>query len=95
VESAAKVAEFMQDWDGVVFSAYVVTYCKKWRDLQRRYQRDTALIKYIRDIWLPLKEHFMALWVDEHLHLGATQTSWVEGFHAVLKQLLDVSLLFL
>jgi hypothetical protein len=33
----------------------------------------------------------MAPWVDEHLHLGATETSRVEGYHAVLKKTLSVS----
>ncbi len=33
----------------------------------------------------------MAPWVNEHLHLGVIETSSVEGFHAVLKQVLSVS----
>jgi hypothetical protein len=45
--SATKVTEFMENWDSVVFSASVATYRVKWRDLQRRHWRDTALIDYL------------------------------------------------
>jgi hypothetical protein len=93
--SAAAAENFMKDWDNIVFAVTVATYREKWRDLQRRYRRETALIDYIRSTWLPLKEHFMAPWVDEHLHLGATETSRVEGFHSVLKQLLTLRLLLI
>jgi hypothetical protein len=88
--NAKTVEEFMEDWDGIVFARSVAIYREKWQEMQRRYRREIALIDYIRNTWLPLKEHFVSSWVDEHLHLGAMETSRVEGFHAVLKQLLSV-----
>ncbi len=93
--NATKLKEFLQDWDDVVFAISVDTYREKWRDLQRRNRRGSALLDYLRDTLLPLKEHFMSSWVDKHLHLGATETSRLEGFHSGLKQLLGVSTFFL
>ncbi len=90
-ESAVK--DFMEDWDAVVYAESVQSYRTKWQRLQSTYRREASLIGYLRNTWLPLKEHFMAPWVDEHLHLGATETSRVEGFHAVLKQVMGVSYL--
>ncbi len=85
------VKDFMSDWDDVVFSEDVATYRMKWRKLQSNYRRESLLVDYLRTTWMPLKEHFMAPWVDEWLHLGATETSRVEGFHSVLKHTLSVS----
>jgi hypothetical protein len=81
----------MSDWDEMVNTNSVVTYRAKWRTMQSNYRREVALLDYLRNSWLPLREHFMAPWVDEHLHLGATKTTCVEGFHSVLKNFLGVS----
>ncbi len=81
----------MCGWDEVVFSEDVATFRIKWRKLQSDFRRERLLVDYLRDTWLPMKEHFMAPWVDEQLHFGATETSRVEGFHSVLKQTLSVS----
>ncbi len=86
------VDDFMRNWDEVVYSDSITTYRDQWRSLQSSYRRDTSLLDYLRNTWLPLREHFMAPWVDQHLHLGATETSRVEGFHSVLKNLMGVSL---
>ncbi len=85
------VADFMQGWQDVVLAESVGTYRTKWRELQSRHRREMSLHDYLQNTWLPLKEHFMAAWVNQHLHLGATETSHVEGFHAILKQVLGVS----
>jgi hypothetical protein len=85
------VKDFMCGWDEVVFSEDVATFRIKWRKLQSDFRRERLLVDYLRDTWLPMKEHFMAPWVDEQLHFGATETSRVEGFHSVLKQTLSVS----
>jgi hypothetical protein len=81
----------MYDWHDVVFSVDVATYLMKWRKLQNNYWRGSLLVDYLRTMWMPLKKHFITPWVDELLHLGATQISRVEGFHSVLKQTLSVS----
>jgi hypothetical protein len=73
----------MSNCDEVVLADSVSTYRSQWRTLQSSYRRDSSLLDYLKNMWLPLQEHFMALWVDEHLHLGATEISRVEGFHAV------------
>ncbi len=83
----------MEDWDAVVHAELVQSYQTKWQRLQSTYRREASLIGYLRNNWLPLEEHFMAPWVDEHLHLGVTETSRVKGFHAVLKQVMGVSYL--
>ncbi len=88
----AAVDAFMEDWDEVVHADSLSTYRTKWKELQSRYRREVGLLDYLRNTWLPLKEHFMASWVDEHLHLGATETLQVEGFHSTLKQSLGVSI---
>ncbi len=85
------VTDFVKDWQKVVLAELIETYRTKWRMLQSRYRRETSLLDYLRNTWLPLKEHFMAPWVNEYLHLGARETSRVEGVHAVLKQVLGVS----
>jgi hypothetical protein len=89
---AASVDGFMQVWDDVVFAESLSTYRTKSKALQSRHSRETTLLNDLQSTWILLKEHFMAPWVDEHLHLGATETSRVEGFHSVLKQCLGVSL---
>jgi hypothetical protein len=85
------VADFVQGWQEVVLAESVGTYRTKWRELQSKHRRETSLLDYLRNTWLPLKEHIMAAWVNQHLHLGAIKMSRVEGFHAILKQVLGVS----
>ncbi len=92
VAGAGGATDFMRDWDDVVHAESVLSYRAQWRKLQSSYRRESSLLDYLRNTWLPLKEHFMAPWVNQHLHLGATETSRVEGFHSVLKSLLAVSL---
>jgi hypothetical protein len=89
--STKTVEEFMKDWDKIAFAQSVAIYREKWQEMQHRCRRETALINYIQNMWLPLKEHCVSSWIDEHLYLGTTEPSRVEGFHAVLKQLLSVS----
>jgi hypothetical protein len=94
VDDDGAVESFMQEWDNVVLAQSVESYRTKWQRLQNSLRRERSLLDYLRHTWIPLKEHFMAPWVNEHLHLGATETSRVEGFHAVLKQLMGVSEFF-
>jgi hypothetical protein len=91
--TSGKVKSFMQEWDEVTFAESVTVHRARWRKLQQSYRQEVALISYLRNTWLPLKEKFMSPWVDERLHFGATTTSRVEGAHAVLKRYLQVSLL--
>ncbi|KAG2194802.1 hypothetical protein INT47_004133 [Mucor saturninus] len=53
--------------------------------------RYLPLFAYLESTWLPLKEHFSNPWINKHLHLGAINTSRVEGAHNKLKRRLKVS----
>ncbi len=94
-EAENQVKAFMDDWDDVTFAESLADYRSQWRKFQLSYRRDTVLLDYLRSTWLPLREKFMSAWVDQHLHLGATTTSRVEGAHAILKRYLQVSALSL
>ncbi len=85
------VKAFMSDWDYVVLADSASTYRSRWKTLQRNNRQESSLLDYLRNTWLPVREHFFAAWVNEHLHLGATETFCVKGFHAVLKIMLGVS----
>ncbi len=59
----AAMDAFMEDWDEVVHADSLSTYCTKWKDLHSQHRRKVGLLDYLRNTWLPLKEHFMAIWI--------------------------------
>jgi hypothetical protein len=69
------VKDFMLNWNDVIFSKYLSTYCSDLRMLHSKYQRESALLNYLRLMLGPSKERFMAPWVDQHLRLCATEIS--------------------
>jgi len=44
-----------------------------------------TVLKYLKESWIPFKEHFVAAYTDPHLHLGQRTTSRVESSHHILK----------
>ncbi|KAE8214536.1 hypothetical protein CF327_g2091 [Tilletia walkeri] len=49
-----------------------------------------VVIEYIKGL-LDLKEQFVSVWADRHLHLGSTSSSRVEGAHRSFKSFLGTS----
>ncbi|CAG8490265.1 9399_t:CDS:2 [Acaulospora morrowiae] len=85
-----KWIEFLGNWITVIKSKTEEDFNKKWEELAKKYNKNPSIVKYLQDIWLPLKKHFVSLWIDRYLHLGNVTISRVEGSHAMLKKYLQV-----
>jgi hypothetical protein len=47
-------------------------------------------LNYVESTWMPHKERFVDAWTQQHLHLGNSATSRVEGAHSRLNSYLQV-----
>ena len=83
----------MGDWNEVIEIGSVTNFEERWKELERKYGNHPNVIKYLKNTWEPLKEHFVTTWTSKCLHLETINTSGVKESHAALKRWLKVSTL--
>ncbi|KAL4567782.1 hypothetical protein LXL04_023376 [Taraxacum kok-saghyz] len=82
---------FMSIWNNVIYSTTEALFESNWGGFESMYEEKKDALDYIKSIWLPWKETFVAAWTDKYMHLGNRCSSRAEGPHAKLKQYLQVS----
>ena len=82
---------FMSIWNNVIYSTTEALFESNWGGFEAMYKEKKDALDYIKSIWLPWKEKFVAAWTDKYMHLGNRCSSRAEGAHAKLKQYLQVS----
>ncbi|CAG8586548.1 9648_t:CDS:2 [Gigaspora rosea] len=78
-------------WQAVTVSISKQEFTAQWNELLKCYESKPKVLKYLHDIWMPHKKHFVFVWTDHHLHLGNKVTSRVEAMHFALKRCLQTS----
>ncbi|MBW0570726.1 hypothetical protein O181_110441, partial [Austropuccinia psidii MF-1] len=61
-----------------------------WKKPQKQV-KNTEVLQYLENTWLPLKEYHVPAWTNHHCHLGVGFTSRVEGAHAIVNLWLQTS----
>lgn len=83
--------QLMGCWWNVIESATEEDFEFRWNTLREDYFDQRHVITYLQTTWLPHKEKLVRAWTDKLTHFGNIATSRVEGAHAVLKKMLQVS----
>jgi hypothetical protein len=78
--------EFIQLWNQLIHSATEDEYNKRLSEIEGKYGIVPCALRYIKETWLIFKEKFIVAWTRQHLHLGNSATSRVEGSHSFLKK---------
>ncbi|MBW0589378.1 hypothetical protein O181_129093 [Austropuccinia psidii MF-1] len=81
---------FMCLWNQVMYSSTEKSFKDNWKKLQKQV-KNPEVLKYLKNTWLPLKEYYVPAWTNHHCHLGVGSTFRVEGAHAMVKPLLQMS----
>ena len=77
---------FLAEWHQLVASGSVDELNAAIDAIRGKYgQSHPTVWQYVNATWLPLKERFVACFVNEFPHFGSASTSRVEGNHHVLK----------
>jgi len=83
------VKKIVRAWSDVVNSPTEVSYAIEWLKFKDEVCGPFPLfVKYVEEIVLPLKKHFVRAWTNKCLHLGCRTTNIVESAHALLKRYL-------
>jgi len=88
VRDAEQVTKIYQLWQLVVNSKTEEEYNTHLLDLCA--VAPAKLVQYFDQQWIPHAKQFVAVWADQHFHIGQKASSRVESAHAKLKR--DVSL---
>jgi hypothetical protein len=84
--------EFMQDWNGVIYSQEENEFTTNWSLMISKYGIFSDIIKYLDQTWiLPYKENFVSYWINQYQHLGGHTSSRVEGSHSAIKSYMNIS----
>ena len=67
--SADEWTGFMGDWNEVIKMGSVTNFEERWKELERKYINHPNVIKYLKNTWEPLEEHFVTAWTSKCLHL--------------------------
>ncbi|XP_038680894.1 uncharacterized protein LOC119981822 [Tripterygium wilfordii] len=79
--------DFMAHFAKLMHSANCLEYDNNMTLLIQKFKAWPAALTYVTESWLcNYKELFVSAWIDQHLHLGNTNTNRVEGSHAKLKR---------
>ncbi|XP_038688571.1 uncharacterized protein LOC119987723 [Tripterygium wilfordii] len=79
--------DFMAHFAKLMHSANCLEYDNNMTLLIQKFKAWPAALTFVIESWLcNYKELFVSAWIDQHLHLGNTNTNRVEGSHAKLKR---------
>ncbi|MBW0571573.1 hypothetical protein O181_111288 [Austropuccinia psidii MF-1] len=81
---------FMGLWNQLMYSSTEKSFKDNWKKLQKQV-KNSEVLQYLENTWLPLKEYYVPAWTNHHCHLGVGSTSRVEGAHAMVKLWLQKS----
>jgi hypothetical protein len=91
VEAFVSWKEFLEDWNKVMYASEEDEFLESWAAMIFKYGIFSEVINYLGNTWIPLKENFVACWINKFPHLGGHTSSRVEGAHAALKSYMNLS----
>ena len=83
--------EFFRRWSLLINAETVDDFDTRRGQLQSFCSSKKHVWNYLNATWLSLKEHFVKCFLVDTLHFGNFATSRVEGSHASMKKVLEVS----
>lgn len=88
-KSEAEWSTFRMEWNKLIQSSSASQYMQNFSQFSLSWNPPTGdyLIKNV----LPLKEKFVACFINKHLHFGNTVTSRIEGLHSYIKRFVNTS----
>ena len=87
-EYAATADGILQAWKDCVYAPTEEEFDSKWRQIETEFQDQPAIMHYLADTYLPVREEFATYAAQRHRTYGVRVTSRTEGSHASLKRLL-------
>jgi histone-lysine N-methyltransferase SETD2 len=83
--------KFLTLWKNVTYSKTINQYHQNFADLEGFLATCPAVLEYIRNSIVPVKENCVVAWASQHPHLRNLNTSRVESGHAYVKSFLKNS----
>jgi hypothetical protein len=75
-------------WEVVVYSHTEEDFEAAWEKLQAYFHSQTAIIRYLKETWMLVKEQWAGCYINQNLNFGQRSTSPVESINRYLKSFL-------